>query len=193
MKNYAEAEIFSKEELNLRNTAARLISTIPDDFPVGKYEELRCHELARAMAQVLDIGFSDGWYGMVNHSWCWTEKFEQDECRTLPNVLDVYAPGRIPQVQLISTSPHLPFEYRRGDLRDDIDVGLVCLLVLRFKEYLGPCFCTTCGEPLSVALGCVPTDSHHSGRFHRCTICKGRNAKPPIIDANSRRWFSNVE
>ena len=109
--------------------------------------ELRCHELARAVAHVLDLPVQDGSHGLVDHSWLWTGT------RTAPgNILDVYCVGRLPMVQLVHADfkpGHfrgglVPYLYRWdttsgsnqgfGTWRTDIDHGVVDSLVHRFKE-----------------------------------------------------------
>ncbi len=128
MKGYAAAEIFSACELQFLARAQRLVELAPHELD-GKL--VRCHELARAVGSVLDLVTVDGWYGMADHSWlCTTPPREFD---TPPNILDVYAPGRLPQVQLVHSTTHLPFEYRRGDWRKDIRFDVIEELERRFN------------------------------------------------------------
>lgn len=127
MKSYAETDVFCGYERNLLARAERAVDACPR-LVDGK--EVRCHELVRAVGFCLDLPaacVADGWYGMVEHSWLWTQAFEK--YTGLPNVLDVYVTGRLPQVQLVHSTPILPFEYRRGDLRRDIRKPVIRLLV----------------------------------------------------------------
>lgn len=119
MKNYAESEIFPPEEVRLWKQAVRLIEAIPDEG----VPEFRCHELARAVGHRLGLKVQDGRYGFVEHTWLWVTPFENRWF--LPNILDVYVPGRLPQIQLIHTNRTvLPVNYSwtepRGDIREDI-------------------------------------------------------------------------
>lgn len=116
MKGYAATEVFSKVERQLLIEAKKIVARLPLKDSGGRY--VRCHEVARLVGTILGLQVTDGHYGMVEHSWLWTSKFEPLSLR--PNVLDAYVVGRMPLVQLVHTSAHLPFEYRRGDKRRDI-------------------------------------------------------------------------
>lgn len=126
MKGYAYEEVFTAEERKLQARAAKLVAKAPYLFG-GSH--VRCHELARAVAKVLGLknAVCDGWFGMVEHTWLWTTPHQP--LAFLPNVLDVYRPGCHPQVVLVHTSSTLPFDYRRGDKRKDIDPIVVDRLV----------------------------------------------------------------
>ena len=117
MKNYAESEIFTPKELQLWRQAVQLVEALPD-------EEFRCHELARAVGRRLGLEVQDGRYGFVEHTWLWTTPFKSKW--RLPNVLDVYVPGSLPQVQLINTDrTALPVGYFWGHPREDIKQDVV--------------------------------------------------------------------
>lgn len=62
----------------------------------------RCHELARAIGQIHGLQVQDGYYGYVEHSWCWMTPWMEVELGypLIPNLLDVYAVGKLPMVQL---------------------------------------------------------------------------------------------
>jgi hypothetical protein len=129
MHGYAEREIFSRREKDLLLRAKRLLRNVPyeiDDEPV------RCHELARAVGHILDLDWEDGFYGYADHTWLWT-KARPDPTQVLisgmPNILDVYVPGGLPQVQLFHMSTALPACYRRTEARKDIEEGLVQELI----------------------------------------------------------------
>lgn len=85
-------------------------------------DEVRCHELARAVHRCLGglrTAVADGYLGFVEHSWL-----------ELPGrlVLDVYAPGRLPQVQLVSTHSSVAV-FRRSTTRTDVSQSLIASLV----------------------------------------------------------------
>jgi hypothetical protein len=117
MIGYAEQEVFSEDEQALLARAIQLVKLAPYEIDG---EAVRCHELARAVAAHLRLTVADGWFGMVDHSWCWCQRFRPG-FGPLPNILDVYAPGRLPQVMLVdSSSTWLPRDYKLGDRRRDI-------------------------------------------------------------------------
>lgn len=107
MIGYAEKEIFTNREQVLLVRATNLVERVPYSFEDG--EPIRCHELARAVGQALELEYEDGHYGFVEHTWLWTSPFDGKTARwSMPNVLDVYVPGGLPQVQLVhmgSTGP----------------------------------------------------------------------------------------
>jgi len=120
MKNYSESEIFPPEEIHLWKQAIRLIEAIPDEG----LPEIRCHELARAVGRRLGLKVQDGRYGFIEHTWLWVTPFETRWF--LPNILDVYVPGRLPQVQLIHTNRTvLPVNYSWTAPREDIQEDIV--------------------------------------------------------------------
>ena len=130
MTPYAEHEVFGVGSLGLYEKARALVQKIPEKLD-GEW--VRCHELVRAVAEVLALDKSqvaDGWYGHVEHSWLWTRPKLIWET---PPILDVYVVGRLPSVQLVDSSPTFPWEYRRGDLRSDIQWGVVAELVRRMR------------------------------------------------------------
>lgn len=120
----AYINVFTPEEVSFLNHAWNMVLKAPYELD-GKV--VRCHELSRAVAQVLGLTVEDGYYGMAEHSWIWLTP--REPFSPLPRILDVYVPGRMPQVQLIDPHLHLPFEYRRGPERTDIDEAMVQELV----------------------------------------------------------------
>jgi len=118
MQPYAETNIFTVEERILCRKAQNLVGFIPDaDL---RFRDLRCHELAIAVGTVLGLPVATGWFDHVEHSWLWSRKI-----LALPsygyrdylvageevNILDVYVPGALPQVQLVNYSAWmLPFK-----------------------------------------------------------------------------------
>jgi hypothetical protein len=132
MKCYSQAEVFTRREINLLTIAQGLVERLPSHDQTGEW--VRCHEVARVVATLLELQVEvvDGFYGMADHSWLWTTELVPFE--RPPNILDVYCPGRLPQVQLVHSSNYLPFEYRRGPVRDDVRYEVIEYL----KGFLGP-------------------------------------------------------
>lgn len=90
MRGYAETEVFDPAEIRLFRTAQQAVDCLPD------MPNLRCHEVARAVSRVLKLKVVDGWYGAVDHSW-----LEVPRSKGFPLILDLYAVGRVPMVQLL--------------------------------------------------------------------------------------------
>ena len=128
MISYSETEIFSAKELELwRRTTVLVESLLAPEGP-----PLRCHEVVRAVAQALeddDVTVVDGKYGPVEHSWLELHQNEKEPC-----ILDVYAVGRLPMVQLVAVDRLLPNPFRPGPVRSDIDLALIARLVQATHE-----------------------------------------------------------
>lgn len=134
MKSYSETTVFRREDLELLAEASRLVAAVPD--PPEGASPWRCHELARAVGAVLGLRAQDGRYGLVDHTWLWVGEPPRA-------VLDVYAVGRLPQVQLASLDVVVPWParsdrpdrgpgvngYAPGDRRDDLRFADVDFLV----------------------------------------------------------------
>ncbi len=119
MEGYAAREVFSAQEKALLGSAQAFVSTVPYELLDGA--PVRCHELARAVGRLLDLEVGDGHFGFVEHSWLWTTPFPKEPCGPswgLPNVLDVYVPGALPQVQLVDSASSLPFRYSHRSIKD---------------------------------------------------------------------------
>jgi hypothetical protein len=137
MKPYV-LTLLTLEEINLFKTVSWVVDAIPDElWDTTKEGHLRCHELARAVhdwvtkqppnrwgARALSIGICDGKYGAVDHSWIETGIGE--------NILDVYAVGELPPVQLRHGSNFLPKQYVPGRLRGDIREDMIEHLISIF-------------------------------------------------------------
>jgi hypothetical protein len=130
MIGYAHKEVFNQFEISCFKDARNLMDRMPSHDTDGNW--IRCHELVRAVGPELGLPWMDGSYGMVEHSWLWTRPFEP--FTPVPNILDLYCPGRLPQVQLIHSSAHLPYEYRRGEDRTDIRQSVVEFLKQRIRS-----------------------------------------------------------
>lgn len=148
MIGYAEREIHAGRAHRLYEQAAHLVDFYVPTWwkrPEGSKwvngwaqdcDELRCHELARAVALVLDLEIVDGHYGRVEHSWLLTPiEWARDSGRPQA-ILDVYVPGRLPMVALIDPHFALPEAagYKPGELRQDIKHDLVDALVAQLWQ-----------------------------------------------------------
>ena len=127
MRSYSETNVFSSSEVEALQRATRLVVAIPTRIggPL-----LRCHEVARVVGRILDLDVQDGHYGAVEHSWVYTENAR--------SILDVYAVGRLPMVQLVDARALLPTgrAYYPGPTRDDIDETAVRELVQFLRRRL---------------------------------------------------------
>jgi hypothetical protein len=111
VKSISEREYMSKDAQQMA------VALLPDSIDP---EGIRCHELARAVQRELYGRFIiqavDGKYANVDHSWCYLSIASG-------YVLDVYAVGRLPQVQLIQMHPLLKKQtelFEVGQNRTDI-------------------------------------------------------------------------
>jgi hypothetical protein len=89
--------------------------------------ELRCHELARAVhlvvyADSFKLEVVDGHCGPVEHSWL--------RCAD-GVIIDAYAPGRLPAVQLVDP---LAGAYHPGKARRDVRRSIIDRLVAEMCE-----------------------------------------------------------
>ena len=114
MIGYTEAEVVTKLDLELLKHATNLVALCPGKIG-GKW--VRCHELARAVGEVLGLEIVDGSYGAMEHSWLMVRS-GIGERGVL--VLDVYVPAALPQVQLRPYWLGAPVMYRAGEMRKDI-------------------------------------------------------------------------
>lgn len=129
MRSYSERKVFPAKTLRALKFAQHFVKqVVAFDF------EIRCHELARAVHLALaefgiDSEIIDGHYGAVEHSWLMIGHV----------ILDVYAVGQMPQVQLITAIPGLDLFrlYRVGAQRCDIKWEQVRML-RRFSEETAP-------------------------------------------------------
>ncbi len=99
MKSYSERKIFDGWCQQAFELATYLVDMLPKHELDGR--EIRCHELARAVGSVIGwMGFKntvqDGKLWSIEHSWLVIGE-------PYGKILDVYVPGRLPQVQLLDT------------------------------------------------------------------------------------------
>jgi hypothetical protein len=143
MIGYSAKEIFKPFELALFQRARALVTVLSDTFDF----EIRCHELARAVGEILRLDVQDGYYGFVDHTWLWTSPLVphlRAGRSGFSNILDVYSVGQLPMVRLIDGShtslPHVGWSYRPGNLRDDIqlrNVGTLAAAMLAAEASFG--------------------------------------------------------
>ena len=122
MITYAERACFRPAHLQLFVRVQAYVSRVSDTWG----NELRCHELARAVQCVSGIDrlvVVDGKCGPVEHSWL---RFPDSV------ILDPYAPGRMPGVQIVD--PIVGSAYRAGQARDDIKQDVVDRLVREMRS-----------------------------------------------------------
>lgn len=108
MITYAERECFHADQMRILVKAQALIVRVADTWG----NELRCHELARAVHAMLEeplLEVVDGHCGPVEHSWL---RFVDG------TILDPYVPGRLPAVQIVDSI--VAGLYRSSSPRTDI-------------------------------------------------------------------------
>jgi hypothetical protein len=118
---YAERACFRAAHLRLLDRVEMYVARVSNSWG----NELRCHELARAVHRVVgepDHLVVDGKCGPIEHSWLYLSDGV---------ILDPYVPGRMPAVQLVDLV--VGTAYRPGDPRDDIRQAVVDRLVLEMR------------------------------------------------------------
>lgn len=124
MRGYSETDVFP-EKAQVAFRLATVWADVGLQLDEAPWDQIRCHEMARIVCYGLvrrgiDAEVVDGKYGPVEHSWIalpWSQA-----------VLDVYAVGRLPQVQLVSANLGLATLYvpdPEGRMRDDLDKDLI--------------------------------------------------------------------
>lgn len=156
MLSYVQRNIFDVQTLDLWRKATNIVNAIPTvwaefepdvwvapnmpDPPRTSWRELRCHEIARVVADMLGLDREehvvDGQYGGADHTWI---ALDQDVItasgREPRHVLDTYACGRMPQVQLVDIHFMLPERdgYRPGPRRTDIRESLISAIITKLR------------------------------------------------------------
>lgn len=135
MKSYSEIEVFTPHELLILEETIRLVNSLPEDPGWN----VRCHELARAVHQANSMlranrpvaTVVDGRFGGVEHSWIQIDRGMKQI------ILDVYAVGSLPMVQLIDFNGSFGLtgtrRYIEGTPRTDIDDQKIQQLLLAFS------------------------------------------------------------
>lgn len=121
MITYAERACFQPSHLRALTRAQELVARVSSTWG----NELRCHELARAVQRVLGDGsltVVDGHCGPVEHSWL---RFPDG------SILDPYVPGRLPAVQIVDGI--VAAAYRVGEARRDIRRSIIDRLVVEMR------------------------------------------------------------
>lgn len=126
MITYAERACFRAAHLRLFSRVEQCVARVSDTWG----NELRCHELARAVQIVVRDDecrpeVIDGHCGTVEHSWL--------RCSD-GAIVDAYAPGRLPAVQIVD--PLVAAAYRPGPRRRDVRQAIVGRLVVEMKRNL---------------------------------------------------------
>lgn len=124
MITYAERSCFQPSQLSVFRRVQEVVARVSDSWG----NELRCHELARAVHRVLGdstISVVDGHCGPVEHSWL---RFSDG------TILDVYVPGRLPAVQVVDAI--VGAAYRPEEVRRDIRQRIVDQVVLELRGEL---------------------------------------------------------
>ena len=120
MITYAERVCFKPLHLEIWGRVERHVTQVSKVWG----NELRCHELARAVHRVIDappLFVVDGKCGPIEHSWL---------CFSDGVILDPYAPGRMPAVQLVDS---IVGAYRPGSTRTDIRHSIIDRLVREMR------------------------------------------------------------
>jgi hypothetical protein len=148
MKSYSETDVFTEFDKNELAIAIKIVGALPDPAPVGtrlfekdpwppgERHHWRCHEVTRAVAHLIggELAVVDGQFAGAQHSWI---AYREPESRAI-RILDVYAVGRLPQVQLVDPSWSRGLGYSPGHLpRTDIDTDVIAFLVAEAEAKLG--------------------------------------------------------
>lgn len=134
MRSHAERERFTREAMAVWADAVDVVRRVDPK----RGDEVRCHELARAVWHTLHklnkhkfeveratLEVVDGQLGSIQHSWLVYTQPTNLKGLSKGVIIDVYAPGRLPQVQLIDIHWAVSSDYVAGGGRTDIKSGLV--------------------------------------------------------------------
>lgn len=97
----------SREVRNSYRLAKRVVETLPEEI---EGQPLRCHEVARVVSHFIPGRVVDGRCGPYDHSWLILGDF----------ILDPYAIGSYPLVQLADPYCLIKRHYVEGAPRDDV-------------------------------------------------------------------------
>lgn len=113
---------FDPQHIVTHDLAEMIIQFVPERDPQGR--DVRCHEVVRFVRKWVTSDHTrivDGYYHEVDHSWL--EVVDPHTKRMA--ILDPYAVGRLPRVQLVTTVHNLHRAYREHRKRNDIRVDVV--------------------------------------------------------------------
>lgn len=139
MRSHVEREIFTPGEVAVWCDAVDLVRRVSCDWG----NELRCHELARAAQKCLlqrghQTTVVDGKLFAIEHSWLSITGLAAPPGLVrdlrLYTLLDVYCPGRMPQVQLIHNHFIVARGYEEGPARTDINESIVARVVREMER-----------------------------------------------------------
>jgi hypothetical protein len=127
VKSYIVREKMTAPMLATWADAVDLVNRVSSEWG----NELRCHELARAAHQVLyqlkrTTRVVDGRLFGIEHSWL---SLGSESGLGSGPILDVYCPGRVPQVQLIDNHWAVARGYEPGKDRRDINQVIIAKLI----------------------------------------------------------------
>jgi hypothetical protein len=142
VKSYAERQVFPDIAKAVWADAVSLIQRVSSRHG----NEVRCHELARAAQKALfdlnehrlrvnnaALTLADGKLWAIEHSWLYCEW--RDAATPRRCILDVYCPGRMPQVQLIADHFAVSRGYEASnEERPDIDRDMVLRLIRKMQS-----------------------------------------------------------
>lgn len=121
VRGYSAFQVFRSDVLRALALAERVVEVLPED------DRLRCHEVARIVREVIGFGVvEDGTYGQgprvlpVDHSWIVLRVMGRNR-----HVLDPYAVGRLPPVQVAEVGFPLDDPYVAGKPRSDVREDVV--------------------------------------------------------------------
>ena len=183
MITYAERHCFRHWHLSLRSRVEDLVGRVNASWG----NELRCHELARAIHLVVrtpELVVVDGHCGPVEHSWLC---FSTDGV-----IIDTYVPGRLPAVQIID--PLVGLMYRPGPERDDIRQPIVDSLVAEMtSEHITRAALLTTMSVIEIVAGhftLKPTDLRGSRRTR--AIADARAVAMYLARTRTKDSFSEI-
>lgn len=125
MITYAERACFRESHLQAFSRVESYVARVSRAWG----NELRCHELARAIHQVVyddgkyTLAVIDGYCGPIEHSWL---RFSDGV------IIDPYVPGRLPAVQIVD--PIVGTAYSPSTPRNDIRQSIVDRLVVEMRS-----------------------------------------------------------
>jgi hypothetical protein len=112
MISYSAKSEFQPREQVLLELLTSLIPRIPEELG----DPIRCHELVRAVSRLYQLPWADGHFRRTEHSWIYTRPLGPGK----NYILDVYAVGRLPMVQLMDAHYYRDL-YVEGPERSDLD------------------------------------------------------------------------